>query len=116
MAKAFTVLVVILVGGVIDLGVYRFVAYLSASGLGRRLRLLCGLLAIAVIWVVVPLGGYYACSSRGSASAGYLAAVVLFVAGFMLVTVFGERGEYSRGLRRLGAEDQQVTDPADGSP
>ncbi len=115
MAEAFTVLVVILAGGVLDLGAYRFVAYLSSSRLGRPLRLLCGLLAIAVIWVVVPLGGYYACSSRGS-SAGYLAAVVLFVAGFMLVTFFGERGEYSRGLRRLGAEDQQAADPTDGSP
>jgi hypothetical protein len=116
MAKTLTVLMAVLVGGLIDLGSYRFMGYLPSSRLSRPQLVLCRLLMIAVIWIGVPLGEYYACSSRGSASAGYLAAFLFFIAGFMLVAFFGERGQYLHGLRRLDKEDQQVADPADGSP
>ena len=64
--------------------------YLPSSRLGRPLLVLCRLFMISVIWIGVPVGEYYACSSRASASAGYLAAFLFFIAGFMLVAFFGE--------------------------
>jgi hypothetical protein len=116
MAKTLTVLMAVLVGGLIDLGSYRFMSYLQSNRLSRPLVVLCRLLMIAVIWIGVPVGEYYACSSRASVSAGYLAAFLFFIAGFMLVAFFGERRQYLHGLRKLDKEDQQVADPADGSP
>ncbi len=107
MAKTVTVVLAILAGGVIDLGVYRFSAYVPTTRLNRPLRLLYSLLMLAVFLIGVPVGEYYACSSRGSASAGYLAATVFFIAGFMLVSIFGERGRYLRGLKKLDQEDRR---------
>jgi hypothetical protein len=116
MEKTLTVLVAVLVGGLIDLGSYRFMVYLPPSRLSRPLRVLYGLIIIPLIWIGVPVGEYYACSSRASASAGYLAAFSFFIAGIILFGIFGQRAEYLRGLRKLDEEDQQVTGPADGSP
>jgi hypothetical protein len=116
MEKTLTVLVAVLVGGLIDLGSYRFMGYLPSSRLSRPLGVLYRLLMMTVIWIGVPVGEYYACSSRASASTGYLAAFLFFTAGFMLVAFFGQRGEYLRGLRKLDEDGQQVTGPGDGSP
>jgi hypothetical protein len=115
MEKTFVVVAAILVGGLIDLGAYRLILGLSSSRLNRPLRAVCGLLIIAAMWVAVPAGAYLVCLSRASGSGGSLAAVLLFIAGFFLVVVFGERGRYLRDLRKLDEQGQQVTDPADGS-
>jgi hypothetical protein len=102
--------------GLIDLGIYRLLVYLPPSSLSRPLRVLYGLPMLAALWIGVPVGEYYACSSRASDSTGYLAAFSFFIAGFIVVVIFGQRDEYRRGLRKLDEEDQQVTGPADGSP
>ncbi len=116
MPKTLTVIAAILVGGLIDLGDYWLMAHLASGRLNRPLRVLCGLLMIAVIWVVVPVGEYYASSSLASASAGYLAACLLFVAGFVMVSFFGERGRYLRDLRKLDGTGQRAANSADDSP
>jgi len=104
MAKTLTVLMAVLVGGLIDLGSYRLMGYPPSSRLSPPLRVLYRLLMTTVMWIGVPVGEYYACSSRASASAGFLAAFLFFIAGFMLVAFFGQRGEYLRGLRKLDGE------------
>ena len=106
MAKTLTILMAVLVGGLIDLGSYRFMGSQASSRLSPPLRVLYRLLMITVIWIGVPVGEYYACSSRASASAGYVAAFLFFIAGFILVAFFGQRGEHLRGLRKLDEEDQ----------
>jgi hypothetical protein len=116
MAETLWAFVAIVAGVLVDLGIYRLSLYLIPKRLSQPLRVVCALLMVGALWVGVPVGGYYVCSSQSSASAGYLAAVLLFVAGFMLVSVFGDRGRYLRDLKRLEEEDQQAAGPADGTP
>lgn len=105
MAETFTVLVAIVVGGLIDLGSYRLMALLPSSRLNRPLRVVCVLLLIAVIWIGVPVAAYQSLY-RDSIAVGSGAALVFFLAGFLLVLFFGERGQHLRGMRELDKKDQ----------
>ena len=86
MAKTLAVLMAVLVGGLIDLGSYRLMGYPPSSRLSPPLRVLYRLLMMTVIWIGVPVGEYYACSSRElRPRPGSLAAFLFFIAGFALV-------------------------------
>lgn len=116
MAKTFTVLAAAVVGGLIDLGSYRLMVYLPSRRLNRWLRVACGLPLIAMTWIGVPVGEYQGLY-RTSTAAGAAAAVMFFLAGFLLIGFYGQRGQYLREMRKLDKddEDQRITRPADDS-
>lgn len=116
MAHTLTVVLAVVVGGLIDLGGYRLMVYSRRRAIrsSRLRRITLRLAMLLALWIGVPVAEYYACSPA-AASDGYLAAVVFFIAGFILTGIFGNRNEYLSGLRKLELEDHPIAGPADGN-
>lgn len=116
MAHTLIVVVAVVAGALVDLGGYRLMVYsrrpaIRSSPL-RRVTLRLPILL--VLWIGVPAGEYYACS-RAAASDGYFAATMFFIAGFILIGIFGNRNKYLSGLRKLEQEDDPAPDAVDGN-
>lgn len=116
MAHALTVVAALVVGALVDLGAYRLMVYSRRQPIrsSRLRRVTLRLAILLVLWIGVPVGEYNACS-RAAATDRYLAAFLFFIAGFILVGVFGDRNKYLSGLRKLEQEDHAMADPADGN-
>ena len=115
MATSLTVLLSVLAGGIVDLGVYWLMVRSRSFRWSALLRVPCRLLMLATIWIMVPVGEYYACSSRGTASHGPLAAFLFFIAGFLLAGVFAMRNKHLGDLRKLEGKTHPAADPVDGN-
>jgi hypothetical protein len=110
-----TIVLAVLVGALIDLGIYRLMVYSRRPSIrdSRSRRITWRLLGLMGLWVIVPLGEYFACSTA-SASAGFTSATAFFVAGFVLISAFGNRNQFLHDLRKLDAKDRSAADWADG--
>lgn len=115
MLNAATVVLAVLAGALIDLGIYRLMVYSRRPSIrdSRPRRITWRLLGLIGMWIIVPLGEYYACSTA-SQSAGFMSASTFFLAGFVLLSAFGNRNQFLRDLRKLDEKDPPAADPADG--
>jgi hypothetical protein len=112
MAHALTLVLAVVIGGLIDVGGYRLLVYSLRQAIrtSRLRRITLRMAVLLTLWIAVPAGEYSACS-RTAASDGYLAAVLFFVAGFIVTGIFGNRNEYLKGLRKLEKEDHPAAGP-----
>ncbi len=118
MANAVLTILVITVGAAADVGVVTLLERVRPARrkdrIQKAVRLVWLLGFLVTLLAAVPFAGYYLCALVTAPDDGYAAGWFLFFAGFIVVTVTGNRLKYRQDLKRLEAEDDTFAFSSDG--
>ena len=120
MANAVLTILVIAVGAAADVGVASLLERVRPPRRKDRIRKAARLVWLlgfqATLLAAVPFAGYYLCALVTAPDDGYAAGWLLFFAGFIVLTVSGNRLKYRQDLKRLEAEDDTSASSPGGRP
>lgn len=113
MANAVLTILVIAVGAAADVGVASLLERVRPPRRKDRIRKAARLVwllgFLATLLAAVPFAGYYLCALVTAPDDGYAAGWLLFFAGFIVLTVSGNRLKYRQDLKRLEAEEDDTS-------
>jgi hypothetical protein len=118
MANAVLTILVIAVGAAADVGVVSLLERVrpprQKDRIRKAVRLVWLLGFLATLLAAVPFAGYYVCALVTVPDDGYAAGWLLFLAGFIVLSVSGNRLKYRQDLKRLKAEDDTSANSSGG--